>query len=339
MLLIDKYFVTKLENFITNDIELIDKIKQVTSNNMPHILLSGFTGKKTIANIIISEKYKTTLRLKSQIMELKHGSKAKTIKFLLKVSQFHFQLNPSLSGVYDRFIIQKYIMDVITNTPLSLPYYIFVIEDADKLTLDAQQCLRRTLETQITKCRFIFLCNNSSTLIEPLISRCMKLSISSPSNINMAKIIKNILTNENIKYSKDSVDYIIKHGNNNTRKTINILNLILEENKNALITNEYEKIDILSINKYIEELITYMKNNNIPELRSLIYKQLTHCIDPLDIIKNIYFYIIDNISLTTNKFIELTSLIDYYENTYKKGSKPIYHIEGFCISIISNKII
>lgn len=53
-----------------------------------------------------------------------------------------------------------------------ITYKFIVLDEADTLTLDAQNALRRCIEVYSYSTRFCFLCNYISNLIAPILSRC-----------------------------------------------------------------------------------------------------------------------------------------------------------------------
>ena len=140
--------------------------------------------------------------------------KTKTSKIIeLKIfkSNYHIQLNPSSYGVYDRLIIHEFINEIIKLTKDSdeNSYITIVIEDADKLTIDAQESLRRTIEEYIMNCRFIFIQTNTSSVIRALESRCIKISLNAISNNDIKKILIDISNKENININDQDINLIL----------------------------------------------------------------------------------------------------------------------------------
>ena len=71
-----------------------------------------------------------------------------------------------------------------------------IINEADKLTKDAQGGLRRTMEKYMKNCRMILLCNHMHRIISPIRSRCLNIRISSPTEPEIAQIIAEVAKSE-----------------------------------------------------------------------------------------------------------------------------------------------
>ena len=159
-------------------------------------------------------------------------------------------------------------------------YKVIVFDNAEYISSDAQNALRRIIEMTNNLTRFIFITNNSKCLIDPIISRCLYL------NLNFNEI------DEKIKYYKseyksvkqDTIKYVIDVSKNNFDLEKNILRELnnseevrerfkkLEEKVNEI----KDKIKNKDINNMIG-ILNEIKNNtdfNLLDLTKYFYKNL-----------------------------------------------------------------
>jgi DNA polymerase III delta prime subunit len=338
MLFIDKYVPIRLNEFKFNR-DVAEKIEFLAKKrDFPHIIINGAAGvgKKTMANYFIQCKYRQdesdcqAFVTKNQIYEIKPNTKA--IDVFVKYSQYHWQINPSISGVYDRIIIQKLILNIISSRPIGIDYNIIVIEEADKLSIDAQQCLRRILEKYVDNSRFIFLVNNQSSLIPALVSRCVSFRLSAPNDSQTTEILNSIAKIESIAIppTSDHLKTIISTYQRNIKTAMHMLqcpDLIISPE--SIIINKIAGSII-----HTKQLQYSQKIECIAPIREQLYDLLVHCLDIGDILKMLYLQLIKS-PLFAHKCVELTDFLTKYEHSSKFGNKPIYHLEAFIISAMS----
>ena len=343
-LYIDKYYPKTFDEIKFN-YDVAEKLKKFSKyNNISHIILSGAkgSGKNTFANLYINYKYnkgKPIIKHTKKIIINSKTNVAKDIRLIY--SDYHLQLNPSLHGVYDRLIIKEYINDII-KTKSSLNNYItIIIEDADKLTIDAQESLRRTLEKYMSTCRFIFLVDQLSNVIEPLLSRFVLFRLSLPSKSQIYDILNYVHNDVDISLKKNCINDekdenksiskvfndIIEISNRNLKESINLLNLY--HVFGTIIDSESEKIC---------EILSLIKNNftpkSIDDLRIIIYDLLTHCIEPTTISKLLFKKIVETESLNDIQYEKLTLGLMECNDDLKTCNKPIYYLERFVLYIV-----
>lgn len=99
-----------------------------------------------------------------------------------------------------------------------------VMDESDNLTYDAQTALRRIMEQYSKTTIFIFICNYQSKIIDPICSRCIKLSFSKLHHEEMKDALMYIMEKEEIAdIYKEYIDDIIDISNGDMRKAITII--------------------------------------------------------------------------------------------------------------------
>lgn len=98
---------------------------------------------------------------------------------------------------------------------------IVILDEADSMTAQAQQALRRTMEIYSSTTRFAFACNQSNKIIEPLQSRCAILRYSRLTDQQVLKRLVEIIKLEKIQYSEDGLAALIFASEGDMRQAIN----------------------------------------------------------------------------------------------------------------------
>jgi len=145
----EKYRPSKFEDLVGQE-NIIKRVESLTNSlNIPHLLFAGpaGTGKSTLALITVKELFKENW--KENYLELNASDERGISVVREKVKNF-----------------------ARTKSIGNVPFKIIFLDEADALTPEAQQALRRTMENYSTTCRFILSCNYSSKVIDPIQSRC-----------------------------------------------------------------------------------------------------------------------------------------------------------------------
>jgi replication factor C small subunit len=180
------YIVQRLEAFIK-------------TGSIPHLLFAGpaGTGKTTASICIARELFGENWR--SDFMET----------------------NASDERGID--IIRTKIKDFARTRPLSGKFKIIFLDECDALTRDAQQALRRTMESYTEVCRFILSCNYSSKIIEPIQSRCTVFRFAPLPPNTVEKVVKALIEAEGLKIDDKAVKAVVELAEGDLRKSTNLL--------------------------------------------------------------------------------------------------------------------
>ena len=85
--------------------------------------------------------------------------------------------------------IRNQLVDDVAIKPYSSPYKIYVIDEAEKLTVQAQNAILKTIEEPPAYAVILLLTRNAEALLPTISSRCVKLKLKAVSDA----MIKNYL--------------------------------------------------------------------------------------------------------------------------------------------------
>lgn len=145
---------------------------------------------------------------------------------------------------------------------------IMFLDEADRLTPDAQGILRNLMEKYSHSTRFILTCNYPEKIIPAIISRCQSFEVKPPSKADEAKLMAKILTKEKIVYKMEDLAFIVNSYFPDMRKIINFahqssLSGELKIAKANTADQDYK-------NKLVELLKTPSKVGVFTEIRQLV---------------------------------------------------------------------
>lgn len=120
-------------------------------------------------------------------------------------------------------VVRGAIKDFSRTIPLGADFKIIFLDEADALTVDAQQALRRTMEKYTGTVRFILNANYSSKLITPIQSRCSLYKFKPILKEDVKAYLTHILTKEGVSFDDDALDAIYDVCDGDMRTAINYL--------------------------------------------------------------------------------------------------------------------
>jgi len=196
----EKYRPEKFKEVVGQD-SIVNSISSfVGSKEIPHLLLAGpaGSGKSTIALIIAKQLFGKNWR------------------------QNFLEMNASDTRGID--VIRGQVKDFARTKSIgNFPYKIIFLDEADSLTKEAQNALRRTMENYSEVCRFCLSCNYSSKIIEPIQSRCAVYRFKLVDGKSIKKRLNHIIKKEKLKVDKKALDAICELSEGDMRKAINLL--------------------------------------------------------------------------------------------------------------------
>lgn len=182
------------------------------------------------------------------------GSNSTKIQITTVASNYHIEMNPSDVGNKDRFVVQEVLKEMasyhLMDTKSNKNFKVVILNEADRLSKQAQQALRRTMEKHTASCRLILCCNSSSKIIDPLRSRCVGIRVGAPQQPEMIEILKSICFKETFRAEPEMLERIVQASDRNLRRAI----LMLE----ACKVQQYVTIHWVTILEIIIHFFTLM---------------------------------------------------------------------------------
>ena len=196
----EKYRPQKFEEMVGQQ-EVIRRVKSlVVAMNIPHLLLAGPAGigKSTLALIVVKQLF---------------GERWK---------ESYLELNASDERGID--VIRQKVKDFARTKAIgNVPFKVIFLDEADALTKEAQQALRRTMENYSNTCRFILSCNYSSRIIDPIQSRCVIFRFKLLEKKDISTVINRIAESEHLKIALNAFDTLYDASEGDCRKATNLL--------------------------------------------------------------------------------------------------------------------
>lgn len=107
-----------------------------------------------------------------------------------------------------------------------IDYKFIVLDEADTLTPDAQNALRRCIEVYAYNTRFCFLCNYVSNISAPILSRCSVCHFHAVPASIVVPYILSICDKENVQCEREHVDLVYKYKHGDMRSCLSVLQAV-----------------------------------------------------------------------------------------------------------------
>jgi replication factor C subunit 2/4 len=104
-----------------------------------------------------------------------------------------------------------------------VPYKIIILDEADSMTRDAQNALRRVIESYSAVTRFIIICNYVSKIIDPILSRCAKFRFKPLAHESLVGRLAHITEREGLAAEPDAFEALVEISGGDLRKAITFL--------------------------------------------------------------------------------------------------------------------
>jgi replication factor C small subunit len=260
----EKYRPKSLDE-VVNQAETVQRLKKfIQDGNVPHMLFAGppGTGKTTVALAFAHDLYGPDYQ--RYILELNASDERGIDIIRTKVKEFARTM-----------IVGK------------VPFKLIILDEADNLTADAQQALRRMMELFTPTSRFILIANYPSKIIEPIQSRTAVFRFTPLKKEDVISRLKYIAKNEGVEYDEKALEAIFDISEGDMRKAINILQAAAAGGK--VTVEQVYKVVGLAHPREIREMIKLALNGDFLKARDKLRKlMIDYGLSGLDVIKQVH---------------------------------------------------
>ncbi|XP_064092974.1 replication factor C subunit 5-like isoform X1 [Macrobrachium nipponense] len=198
---VEKYRPSTLQELVSHE-DIIATIKKfIEEDHLPHLLFYGPPGTgKTSTILACARQLYSPKEFTSMVLEC-NASDDRGI------------------GV----VRQQILSFASTRTIFKSGFKLIILDEADAMTNDAQNALRRIIEKFTDNCRFCFICNYLGKIIPAIQSRCTRFRFGPLSPTQIVPRLDYVIEKENVKVTEDGKKALLALSGGDMRRVLNIL--------------------------------------------------------------------------------------------------------------------
>lgn len=213
-------------------------------------------------------------------------------------------------------------------------FKIIFLDESDALTRDAQNALRRTMETYAGTARFVLSCNYSNKIIEPIQSRCALFRFKPLGDEEVIGRLRHVASEESVKVTDDGLKALMYASEGDMRRAINVLQMAAAS-KETIDENVIYTTSARARPAEVRELINEALKGDFEAARKNLDRLLyEYGMSGEDVIIQLHKEIVDAKELDERKKVELVDRIGEFAFRMTEGANERIQLEALIAHII-----
>ncbi|XP_023012126.2 replication factor C subunit 5 isoform X2 [Leptinotarsa decemlineata] len=236
---VEKYRPSTLDDLVSHEDIIKTVSKFIKEDQVPHLLFYGPPGTgKTSTILACARQLYTPAQFPSMVLEL-NASDDRGIG-----------------------IVRGQILTFAsTRTIFKSGFKLIILDEADAMTMDAQNALRRIIEKYTENIRFCIICNYLSKIIPALQSRCTRFRFGPLSPDQILPRLSYVADEEKVTITEDGKNALLTLANGDMRKVLNVLQSTWLAYKNVTEDNVYSCVGH-PLRTDIENIVKWLLNED-----------------------------------------------------------------------------
>ncbi|RKP02534.1 hypothetical protein CXG81DRAFT_17810 [Caulochytrium protostelioides] len=351
---VDKYRPSTLDDLDYHP-DLTALFQQLASSgDFPHLLLYGPSGagKKTRASAVLRQIYGPCVEKLKLDVRVFQASASRKLEINVLSSPVHIELTPSDAGIYDRVVVQDLIKELAQTAQVDpsarRAFKVVVINEADTLTRDAQQAMRRTMEKYMANLRIVLLAQSASQIMGPIRSRCLMVRVPAVPAPDVVRVLGNVAKQEGLLLPPAFADHLASAAEGNCRAALLALEAARLEHYPFSAAQPVPVADWkVFCGTVAQSILQEQSPARLMQIRGKLYELLAHCIPADMILKEVMAKLIaghgvfagpqaaSGLASPSDLTVRVVQEAATAEHRLRQGSKPIFHLEAFVARVMS----
>jgi len=296
--------------------EVVRTLKRsMETGNLPHLLFYGPPGTgKTSTILAIALQLYGPEEIHNRVLELNASDERGIDVVRNKVKEFsQLAVAKDPSGAYP-----------------SPPYKIVILDEADLMTTDAQNALRRTMEHYSRVTRFALICNYVSRIIEPLTSRCAKFRFKPLESGDITERLTLIAEKEGVKVTPEIIATLAQQSGGDLRKAITFL-----QSAHRLFGDQID-LEAISViagvvpDKDVVEIVDSVKSNTFERVSDRVSKLVSDGYSAPQFLEQFHDAIVGDKSVPSLKKAAIVESIALADSRLSDGADELLQLLFVC---------